>query len=270
MHGLGNDFVLLNKDKLLQYPAYKDIPQQQELARYIADRHTGLGCDQVIFYAERSNQDWEMEIINNDGTLATACGNATRCLAWLVAKEYGATTLRINVAGRSLKCKVEADFTVSVNMGRVSFEEPWMPLQSALWGLASHYKLELNEILCADVGNPHLVIFNNNLSEQDILLLGEVMQTHPLFPKGINVNFAKLENNDILLRVWERGTGLTLACGSGACATFAAAYKLGFAPSTAKIKFQLGELEMRMLNDDAHQVLMRGPVALVAKGTLYV
>ena len=268
MHGLGNDFILINQDDLLACNAkYSEMNNKQQMVKRLAARHTGLGCDQLIIYKILDHSKWQMLIFNSDGTPAKACGNATRCLAYLAARDHGVSTLKIEVAGRYLTCKVNDDNTITVNMGSISFDEKWMPESSKLWQLASIYKLELKEILCADAGNPHLVIFNNNLSQEDMLLLGSKIEHGDLFPEGVNVNFAKVQGNDILLKVWERGTGFTLACGSGACASFAAAHKLGFVGENSSVLFELGNLK---LSQQGTNILMTGPATFVAEGNIYV
>lgn len=268
MHGLGNDFILINYDDLIACSNnYADSQNQPQFVKKVAARHTGLGCDQLIIFKIIDHSVWEMFIYNNDGTPAKACGNATRCLAHLAAQDYNISTLRIKVGERNLTCRINENSTVTVNMGSISFDESWMPEASKLWNLASLYKLELKEILCADAGNPHLVIFNNNLSFEDMKLLGDKIEHSNLFPDGVNVNFAQIHAGRIKLKVWERGAGFTLACGSGACASFAAAHKLGFINDNASVLFELGELELQQRADN---ILMTGPASLVARGTLYV
>jgi diaminopimelate epimerase len=149
-------------------------------------------------------------------------------------------------------------------MGQASFDRPWMPESTKLWEIAERFKLDLREIVCVDMGNPHLVIFSAGLTDADKALLGEKLEKHELFPEGVNVNLANVIGDSVVeLKVWERGTaGFTLACGSGACATFAAAKKLGLVGETAEIKFQLGKLLMSMDNG----IVMRGPATLVFEG----
>ncbi|MES2215389.1 MAG: diaminopimelate epimerase [Pseudomonadota bacterium] len=253
MHGLGNDFVLLHKSQL---PPNVDV---SAFAKEISNRRTGIGCDQLILYSELGSDEYEMFIYNQDGSSAGACGNGTRCLTKLIGKKH----IIINVQGRKLPAALNNDGSVTVNMGSVSFNESWMPSESTLWELSAFYKLDPREAICAFVGNPHLVIFKSDLSDADQALIGQALEHHPLFPGGINVNFAKVENGKIDLKVWERGDGFTLACGSGASASYAAAKKLGFVGNEGVVKFELGELNMSMQNDD---VLMTGPAVFVAKG----
>ena len=147
-------------------------------------------------------------------------------------------------------------------MGKPNFTAPWMPQPEHLWLLAEKYMIEPKEVLCVDVGNPHLVIFKK-LSSYDKEIIGTDAQKHPLFPGGINVNFASISDDEITLKVWERGAGFTYACGSGASATFAAANKLGFVDNNAKVIFELGHLKM---NQKDGNVLMTGPASYVFSG----
>ncbi|MBP7190476.1 MAG: diaminopimelate epimerase [Rickettsiaceae bacterium] len=255
MHGLGNDFVVI---KMTPEISKIDL---SKFAKTISDRRIGIGCDQVIIYSESEvSSEYIMKIYNQDGSMAEACGNGTRCLVYLIGKE----SVRIKVLARTLEAKLFDDGMVEVNMGAVSFDKPWMPEESALWEIASIYKLEPKEMVCVDIGNPHLVIFNSGLSEEDKGLLGKMLEHNKLFPEGVNVNFAKIDGDIINLRVWERGDGFTLACGSGACATFAAAKKLGFAKNQASVQFKLGALDMSSLGEE---ILMKGPAKLVARGS---
>lgn len=259
MHGLGNDFVIVKRTS-----NFAEV-NEQKLAIAMSNRRTGVGCDQFIIYEEPSSLElskiYNMSIYNRDGSSAEACGNGTRCLVQLIGKE----NVQIKVLNRMLQAKILSDGNVSVNMGEVSFNKPWMPNKEILWSLASQYKLEPKEIICVDIGNPHLIIFNSDLAGQDIALLGSMLERHEVFPYGVNVNFAKILGKDIELKVWERGDGFTLACGSGACATFAAAKKLGFVNDEANVSFELGSLNMKMEKDGS--VLMNGPATIVARGS---
>lgn len=251
MHGLGNDFIIMEKT-----PWVTSV-NLNTLAIKISDRHTGLGCDQFILY-EMRNDECLMYVYNQDGSESGMCGNATRCLAKLI----GRNELNIKVLDRTLKC-FSSGKDVSVNMGQASFNAKWMPAEAALWELAALYKLEPREILCVDLGNPHLVIFKSDLTYQDKELLGRDIQCNPLFPGGINVSFVNIKENSLDVIVWERGAGFTLACGSGACASFAAAQKLGFVNKEAIVRFKLGELKM---DNSQGEIIMTGPATLVAKG----
>lgn len=258
MHGLGNDFVIINKQDLA---GLHDLSQ---LAKDIADRHLGIGCDQFIIYEEQ-NDTYEMIIYNIDGSSAKLCGNATRCLAKLVYLETGKKDIIVVVGNKKLHCHIENNNKISVNVGGVSFNEPWMPRPDKIWEFAGRYMIDLKETICVDVGNPHLVIFSK-LEPQDQKVIGEKLQDKELFADGVNVNFAEVKDNKIYLSVWERGAGLTLACGSGACSSFAAGLKLGFISSPTEVVFKHGSLIMR---EEKGNIIMQGPAKLVARGEYY-
>lgn len=258
MHGLGNDFVVVNKRDL---SSSYDLSQ---LAKNMADRHIGIGCDQFIIYEEHDDF-YEMIIYNIDGSSAKLCGNATRCLAKLIYLDTGKKDITVMVGNKKLLCNVEDENNISVNVGSVSFNEAWMPSRDKIWELAERYMIDLKETICVDIGNPHLVIFSK-LEPQDQKIVGEKLQAKELFADGVNVNFAEVKDNKIYLSVWERGAGLTLACGSGACGSFAAGLKLGFIHSPSMVVFKHGSLTMKEENGN---IIMQGAATLVARGEYY-
>lgn len=261
MHGLGNDFVIVRRSELEKV---KDLSQ---LAKELANRKLGLGCDQAIFYEKHSSREYSMEIYNADGSQAEACGNATRCIASIAFELFGEQELTIKVMKRTIPCSATACGMIRANMGPVSFENSWMPPPEKLWHMAKTYKLNAREILCADVGNPHLVIFCD--AKEEIASIGRQLSENAVFEHGVNVSFASIKSNDLELVVWERGTGFSLCCGSAACAAFAAACKLGFIQgSKGRVLFQLGNLEMELANNG--EVIMQGPTTKVASGTYFL
>ncbi len=259
MHGLGNDFVFILRDDLPQGANINDF------ARLISDRKLGVGCDQFIVYAYKATDVIEMKIFNQDGSAALACGNASRCLSSLIYQQTGKKNITLNVDGRQVLCVYESDNAINVDMGAVSFDAPWMPKAEKLWDIAQRYSIEPKEMICVDVANPHLVIFTK-LSDIDQVIIGETMQEIEVFQDGINVNFVQIENGEINLKVWERGAGFTLACGSGAIASFAAANKLGYATNSARVNFELGSL--KMLKQD-ESIIMNGPATTLFKGEFH-
>jgi diaminopimelate epimerase len=255
MHGLGNDFVMIDGSAL---PHNFDM---SDLAKKISCRFTGVGCDQLIIY-DKAEGYYNMEIYNLDGSKAGACGNATRCLAFLI----GDQKISIKVGKRILNCEIVKDNRllsniVSVNMGHVSFSEPWM--QADLDLFTRQHGFEHCKLVCADIGNPHLIVLGT-LEERLKNYIGEMAQG--LFKGGVNVNFAVITEQGIELSVWERGTGFTLACGSGACATFAAAVKLGLVQNQQEIIFKLGKLSISQKKEG---IVMAGETKLVASGEYY-
>jgi len=257
MHGLGNDFVILNHEDL------RYIKNLSSLAKKISDRRLGIGADQMIIYKKHKSY-YDMIIYNQDGSKACNCGNAARCLAKLMYLNYGVKEIILKILDRKLKCQVHNEQEISVNMGDIIFDASWMPEQTKLYKFAQRYMIDDQEIICADAGNPHIVIFSN-LSEQDEEVIGSQLQKDKMFPDGINVNFAQIDDNKIKLKVWERGTGFTLACGSGACATYGSAKRLGFITDDAEVIFALGKLKMHT----DHGVIMTGPATIVAIGKFY-
>jgi len=264
MHGLGNDFVMVDGYELESLP----IESIQDFARNISNRYTGLGCDQFIIYKQHENY-WSMSIYNNDGSKAMACGNGTRCLARLIHTITNETNIVIKVGDKLLSCVVNSLYDISVNMGPVSFTGDWILPEDKILMLAKNYNLNPREIICADIGNPHLIIFSQGLTDDDKKLLGAKLSVVELFPEGVNVNFAQLQNNNILLQVWERGVGFTLACGSGTCASFAAACLLGYIDETkdCKVIFKLGSLSLKF--NATRDVILSGPTEVVARGEYY-
>lgn len=259
MHGLGNDSVIVNKQDLA------GLNDLSKLTKNIANRHLGIGCDQFIIYEEQNNS-YEMIIYNIDGSSAKLCGNATRCLAKLIYLNTGKKDITVVVGNKKLLCHVIDENNISVNVGGVSFNESWMPNRDKIWEFAERYMIDLKETVCVDVGNPHLVIIFSKLELQDQKIVGEKLQDKELFADGVNVNFAEVRDNKIYLSVWERGAGLTLACGSGACGSFAAGLKLGFIHSPYEVVFKHGSLIMKEENDT---IIMQGPASLVARGEYY-
>lgn len=260
MHGLGNDFVIVNQ---LDLPTNYNI---QELAKKTAHPHTGIGADQFIIYNKVSDYLIEMFIFNHDGSQAEACGNANRCLASLMNKKFGLEEINIKVNEREIACTVLSDDKISVNMGAFSFNKQWMLSEDKIWLIAKRYSLEFKEMICVDIGNPHFVIFGN-LSDQDKYIIGKQLQNDDFFKGGVNVNFASIKDDKIYLKVWERGTGFTLACGSGACASFAAAKKLSFVKDDTSVVFELGSLKIKEV---AGELLMTGSANFIAEGLFYL
>jgi diaminopimelate epimerase len=259
MHGLGNDFVIVAKSEIAGIdPA--------ALAKKISAHKLGIGCDQFIIYDYQPNVPYvTMDIYNPDGSKAKACGNASRCLGRLMFDQYQQKETKLDVMGRKIECSYISKDAIKVDMGQASFDEKWMPKPEKLWPVAAVYGIEPKEMICVDVGNPHLVIFSK-LSSQDQETIGKYFQKSDLFPDGVNVNFADAEGDQIFLTVWERGTGITLACGSGACASFAAADKLDFVKNSAEVVFSLGKLNMTKSETGVN---MTGPAEYVFTGEYY-
>ncbi|MGE5722398.1 MAG: diaminopimelate epimerase, partial [Sphingomonadales bacterium] len=223
MHGLGNDFVIFDARKA-------PIEMDGARARAIADRKTGIGCDQLILLEPSQRADVKMRIFNADGSEVGACGNVTRCVALLL----GGDTL-IETEGGMLNGSAR-EGAATVDMGVPRFDWDQIPLAYAMdtsampvsWG-------SLENPAAVNVGNPHVIFFVEDADDIDLALFGPQIERDPLFPERVNVNVASVEGGAIKLRVWERGAGLTRACGTGACATAVAAIRRKLATSPVEV-----------------------------------
>jgi diaminopimelate epimerase len=263
MHGCGNDFVVLDR----RDAAGRLSP---EAAAALADRHTGVGCDQVICLETPSEggADVFMRIQNPDGSEAGACGNATRCVAHLLAAETGRTDLVIRTISGDLPARMLPDGRVRVDMGQARLDWRDIPLAHAMDTLALDLSVgPVSRPAAASMGNPHATFFVPDLDAVPIAEIGPVLEHHPLFPARANIGFVQVLAQDrIRLRVWERGAGLTLACGSGACAAQVNAARRGLTGREAAVLVDGGELTIGW-REDGH-VLMTGPVATVFRGEI--
>ena len=256
MQGCGNDFVVLDARA-------RSLPVDPVRAAAIADRHRGVGCDQLIIIDPGPS----IRIFNPDGSAAEACGNATRCVAHLLTG--GAPgSVEIDSPGGLLAATVLPDGRVQVDMGRPRLRWDEVPLSHEADTL--HIPLALGAITdpagCS-MGNPHATFFVPDVAAIDIPAIGSALEHDPLFPARANIGFAQVLGADrIRLRVWERGAGLTLACGSGACAALVNAHRRGLTGCSATMLLDGGELTIDW-RDDGH-VVMTGPVAVSFTGEL--
>jgi len=264
MHGTGNDFVVLDErgGRLGLTPA--------QIAA-LADRRTGIGCDQLILITPPpagSPADAFMHIYNPDGSEAGACGNATRCVAFLLATETGRHHLLIRTIAGELQADVLGPERVVVDMGLARLDWRDIPLA----GPADTLHLDVAEGPVADpaaagMGNPHATFFVPDLASVPIETIGPRLEHHPLFPEQANIGFAQvLGQHRLRLRVWERRAGLTRACGSGACAAGVNAHRRGLTGRAATIVMDGGELAIEWLASG--HVLMTGPVATAFIGSV--
>ncbi len=262
MHGCGNDFVVMDE----RAHALGLTPPR---AAAIADRRFGVGCDQFIVMEPGTNgADVFMRIRNPDGSEAGACGNATRCVAHLVATETGRTGLIVRTISGDLPATILADGRVRVDMGAARLDWADIPLAGPMDTL--HLDLARGGVAdpaAASMGNPHATFFVPDMAAIDIDRIGPSLEHDPIFPARANIGFVQvLTPERIRLRVWERGAGLTLACGSGACAALVNAHRRGLTTRRAAVLVDGGELEIEW-REDGH-VLMTGPVATSFTGTL--
>jgi diaminopimelate epimerase len=257
MHGCGNDFVVFDERA-------GPLGLTARRAAAIADRHAGVGCDQFIAIEPPppgSNADAFMRIRNPDGAEAGACGNAARCVVDLLARETGRRAQVIRTAAGNLRSEALSDGRVRVDMGPARLDWPDVPLARPMDTL--HLDLTagpLADPAAAGMGNPHATFFVDDLDCVAVAELGPRLEDDPLFPERANIGFAQILAPDrVRLRVWERGAGLTRACGSGACAALVNAHRRGLVGRHAIVVVDGGELEIAW-REDGH-VLMTGPVA---------
>lgn len=255
MHGLGNDFVVIDTRD-------GDVPAvNPALAAALADRRTGIGCDQLILIESSDSADFRMRIFNADGGEVESCGNAARAVALL----HGAPA-RIETLGGEISAN-PVQSGISVEMGVPRFEWQEIPLAYAMDTHSMPLAWEeLTNPIAVNVGNPHVIFFVPDCETVDLSHLGPQIENDPLFPERVNVNVATVRaRDDIRLRVWERGAGLTRACGTGACATAVGAIRRGLVDEKVSVQLLGGSLQIEWRDDD--QVVMTGPAAESFRGT---
>jgi diaminopimelate epimerase len=263
MHGLGNDFVVIDARK---HP----VALSAAAARAIADRRRGVGCDQLIVLEAPRDGGTQafMRIRNADGGESAACGNATRCIGAFLMAENGAKQARIGTeAGVLMAQGSGAKVTVDFGTPRLDWRE--VPLASACDTLhAPIAEGPLSDPACCSMGNPHGTFFVPHADAVDLATHGPKLERHPMFPERANIGVAQIIARDcIRLRVWERGAGITLACGTGACAALVNANRRGLAGRKATLVLDGGELTIEWQESDGH-VLMTGPVAISFRGEI--
>jgi diaminopimelate epimerase len=254
MHGLGNDFVVLDARE-----APVEIGAAQ--VRAIADRRTGVGCDQLVVIEPSDAADVRMRIWNADGGEVEACGNAARCVAMLVGG-----TSAIETKGGIIRGAAN-NSGASVDMGAPRFGWDEIPLAYPMDTAAMPVGWEgLRSPAAVNVGNPHAIFFVEDANAVDLARLGPLIETDPLFPERVNVNVASLEGGALRLRVWERGAGLTQACGTGACATAVAAIRRKLAASPVEVRLPGGSLTIEWAPGGT--IRMSGPATCVFTGEI--
>ena len=256
MHGAGNDFVIIDSRG-------REAVVTPALARALGDRNRGVGFDQLAEIRPSDSADFALDFWNNDGTRAGACGNATRCVSDLILRETGRDALTLTTERGVLQAVRRADGLVSVNMGAPQLDWAQVPLARAVDPL--HLPLA-GDPVAVGMGNPHCVFFVPDAEAVDLAERGRAVEHDPLYPQRTNVEFATLTAPDHLrMRVWERGAGVTLACGSGACATAVAAHLRGLAGRHVTLHMDGGLLEVDWRDDG---VWLTGPVVRVFDGWL--
>ena len=268
MNGLGNDFVVLDG-------RLRPIVMDENRARAIADRATGIGCDQLIVLEPSKTADVRMRIWNNEGFEVESCGNASRCIADLLFDEKQVARVTIDTKGGFLVAEKSSDKLVTVDMGAPCFGWQEIPLSEAFHD-TRHIELQVGPIdaplihspSVVNVGNPHCIFWVKDLEIVDLAKVGPMLEHHPLFPERANITLAKVDSrNHVTIRVWERGAGLTRACGTAACAVLAAGFRIRVIDRKVTITLPGGDLHLELRESDGH-ILMTGPVAYEFDGVL--
>ena len=256
MHGAGNDFIVIDSRG-------RGAVVTAALAQALGDRNRGVGFDQLAEIRDAKEADFALDFWNNDGSRAGACGNATRCVSDYVMRELGKDMIMLTTARGGLRAVRGADGRVSVNMGPPQRDWDQVPLARDVDVL--HLPLARDPV-AVGMGNPHCVMFVPDADAVDLATLGPVYELDPLYPHRTNVEFASLiAPNTLRMRVWERGAGITLACGSGACATAVAAHLRGLTGRQVDLVMDGGTLSVDWRDDG---VWLTGPVVHVFDGHL--
>jgi diaminopimelate epimerase len=269
MHGLGNDFILIEEDQL------SPDTDLAELSKLLCDRHFGIGADGLIIVAPPDDpaSDIQFKIFNNDGSVAEMCGNGVRCFARYV-KDQGLIKrpeFKVETLAGPVIPHINADATVTVDMGRPVLNPEKVPFNGTKEGPVLSFPLQVTPeltlpIAAIGMGNPHCIIFRDDVPQPlDFKAWGPQIEVHPLFPAKTNVEFVEvLDRSTLEVKVWERGVGATLACGSGACAVATAAILRGLTDNTVTVQLPGGDLKIQWNGKDS--ILMTGPATYVFAG----
>lgn len=256
MHGCGNDFVVIDA-------RCETYEISEDLAKAVGDRHFGVGFDQLALIETDPEAEAKLTFFNADGSLSATCGNATRCIAKMILDEQSADQITLRTERGLLPCKLRSDGMASVNMGQPIFAWQDIPLAKDVDTL----NLPIDGTPSAvGLGNPHMSFVVDDAEAVDLLALGQEMEHHPLYPQRTNVEVLSLSGeNEIRMRIWERGVGITLASGSGSCAAAITAARKGLTGKTVTVHVDGGTLLIEWMEDG---VWMSGPTATVFEGLL--
>ncbi|MEZ5511547.1 MAG: diaminopimelate epimerase [Gammaproteobacteria bacterium] len=269
MHGLGNDFMVINQ-------VTQNVELSPEMIRRWADRHTGIGFDQLLLVSPPSSPDvdFSYRIFNADGSEVEQCGNGARCFARFVydKKLTSKQLIPVETLSGRIQLKLESSGLVTVNMGQPVFEPAQIPLQAD--HRQSLYKFDVDgdsiELACVSMGNPHGVLQVYSVEAAPVEKLGPKLEAHPLFPNKANIGFCEVVDRDhLLLRVYERGAGETLACGTGACAAAVVNIAAGRVNNNVSVTLPGGTLQIEW-QGEGHPVMMTGPATTVYEGIITV
>ena len=259
MDGLGNNFIIIDRRK-------NSINISKEKIIELGNRlsfHRNIGFDQMIFIEEEIDKAFPITIFNSDGGEVSACGNGSRCVAYFLSKDLNKKTIQLKTKNRFLDAKIIGDNDVQLEMGKPIFDWDKIPLNKKL----NHDNITLNiddkvfaNGFSLNVGNPHIIFFVEDCFKYDLKILGPKIENHELFPEKTNVTFSQVnDKNNITLNVWERGAGLTKACGTAACATAVASSVKKLTENDINIKFKEGSLNIKI--DENLNIFMTGPVS---------
>jgi len=258
MDGLGNDFVIIDNRQRITELSKEQIVK-------ICDRNY-IGCDQLIIIEQDNTADANLKFFNSDGSESGACGNGTRCVADLISKENNNKTINLNTLSGNLKSKILGNNLVTTEIGNAKTKWNEIPLSNEFNTKNLNIKIcDLNSKehsggTAINVGNPHIIFFVEEIKNFDIQKIGPQIENHKIFPQKCNVTIAKVMNRNLIkVKVWERGAGLTKACGTAACATAFAGKLNNFTDNNTDIEFENGKLSIFI--DDKNSIHMKGPVS---------
>lgn len=275
MEGIGNDYIYIDCTQ-------KELKNKSELARVLSDRHFGVGSDGLILIEQSQKADFKMQIFNPDGSEAEMCGNGIRCVGKFVYDRglTNKTTLKIEtLAGiKELKLNIEDERvkSVKVDMGEPILDYKLIPAKDGkiykskdgikFYKVNINMNYDLKELTCVSMGNPHGVEFSNNIDKLNIKEVGTLIERDSHFPNKVNAEFVEIiDKNNIKMRVWERGVGETLACGTGACASVVASILNGYTARNVTVELLGGKLDIEWNKENNH-VYMTGPATTVFEG----
>jgi diaminopimelate epimerase len=259
MDGLGNDFIIVDRKE-------NSFNLTKEKIIELGDR-SNIGFDQIIFIDKEKENSFPIKIFNSDGGEVSACGNGSRCVAYILGKKFNTKEIKLKTNNRVLKAKIVGNLQVELEMGKPLFSFEDIPLSKAI--NPADVSLKINDKtfsngFCVNVGNPHIIFFVKNCYDYDLKKIGPKIENHNLFPDKINVTFAEVKDkNNVRVNVWERGAGLTKACGTAACASAVAAFKKNLVNNKVNIKFIEGVLKIEINKNE--NIFMTGPVSEIKK-----
>ena len=259
MNGLGNNFIIIDRRKNSVNISKDQIIKMGSQTSF----HRNIGFDQIIFIEKEVNNTFPITIFNSDGNEVSACGNGSRCVAYLLSRDLNMNKIKLKTSNRFLDASIMKDFNVKLGMGKPVFDWDKIPLIKKLDHDNITLKIDgkvLIEGFALNVGNPHIIFFVKDCFEYNLKILGPKIENHEIFPEKTNVTFAQInDKNNITVNVWERGAGLTKACGTAACATAVASLMKQLTKNVIDVKFKEGSLNIEI--DKNLNIFMTGPVS---------